>query len=175
MEELRSSEKLEGHSLKTSGDGTVTCQKCNLFSPSKICPTVDSLRSRPCSGKTMTKVSTQLQVLFSDDWPQDLRVAMKNLKHDEWQAISHNGRKIRFTSRGDLSHVPEPFEFPLLLQPIPHEQLEHEALLERLRLEEALLEEQLRLVALEKHHLNATIPASSTRAPWESHLVPTCL
>ena len=49
---------------------------------------------------------------------------------------------------GGLSDCPEPHEFPLLLQPVTHEQLMEE--LEELHLQEELLSAQLQLVELEK-------------------------
>ena len=83
------------------------------------------------------------------------RIGLKNFKSlqrtwilKNWQAMAHSGRKFRIGPNARLSESPEPHEFPLLLEPVTHEQLLEE--LEELQLQEELLREQLQLVELEK-------------------------
>ena len=82
------------------------------------------------------------------NWPQELQILAKNLDIENWQAMAHSGRKFRIGPNARLSESPEPHEFPLLLEPVTHEQLLEE--LEELQLQEELLREQLQLVELEK-------------------------
>lgn len=124
---------------------------------------MDCLCSRPCAGATSKEEASQrMQVLYSDNWPQDLRVVMKNLKEfQEWQVVSHCGRSFRFGASGELSAIPEPFEFPLILQPLSEQELMKD--LEMFKLEEALLEEQMLLLELEAQQsaVDAVVPSSS--------------
>lgn len=146
---------------------------------------MENFLSRPCSGVAVDGTSNdelKFQILFSEDWPTELQTLMKNLQLEEWHAMSHTGKEYRFASNGELSEIPEPHDFPLLLQPISAEQLQAELDLmlleadlavEQLRLEELEYEQQQELDALDeatKSHLNSTVAASSAKAPSSCHL-----
>jgi hypothetical protein len=90
----------------------------------------------------------KVQILYSKNWLDELELLAKNMDVDHWQIIAHSGKTFRLSGNGSLSELPEPHEFPLLLEPLTQEQLRDE--LEELKLEEELLEEQLRLLELEK-------------------------
>ena len=143
--ELPSTEKLERHQVVGGPNGTGQCKKCQLSYPSALCPTMEVLISRPCMGYS---TSGKVQILYSKNWPQELQILAKNLDIENWQAMAHSGRKFRIGPNARLSESPEPHEFPLLLEPVTHEQLLEE--LEELQLQEELLREQLQLVELEK-------------------------
>ena len=82
---------------------------------------------------------------------------MENTSVLDWQVVAHSGKMFRFGADGGLTDLPEPHEFPLLLQPIPHHQLLIE--LEQLQLEEELLVEQLKLLEQQKL-VNAAIASA---------------
>ena len=129
-------------------NGTGHCKKCELSYPSALCPTLAVLISRPCMGYSKSATNEKVQILYSKNWSEELASLAKNLDVENWQAIAHSGRKFRFGPNACLGECPEPHEFPLLLEPVTHEQLMEE--LEELQLQEELLREQLHLVELEK-------------------------
>lgn len=142
-DDLPSSEKIQKHQLVEIAGGGSRCKKCNLMCPSKLCPSLDILLSRPC----MESGEQKIQLLFSKNWPDELKTLLKNLCVEEWRVVAHSGKRFTCLGNGELSDVPDPHEFPLLLEPIPTNELAAE--LEQLRLEEELLQEQLTLLELE--------------------------
>lgn len=142
-DDLPSTEKIRKHQIVEIAGGGNQCKKCQLMCPSKICPTLDVLLSRPCTESGGQKI----QLIFSKNWPDELKTIMTNLNVEEWRVVAHSGKTLTCLGNGELTSVPEPHEFPLLLEPIPTEELAAE--LEQLRLEEELLQEQINLLELE--------------------------
>ena len=138
---MPSSEKVQKHKIELLQDGVYMCKTCALSCPSPLCPSINVLLSRPCTKKANTQ---KIQILWTNDWLQEIAFLAKNMDISEWQIHAHSGKKIRFGDNAKLSSIPEPHEFPLLLEPIPKEELAIE--LERLQLEEGMLQEQLRLL-----------------------------
>ena len=164
-----SAEKLQKHAVALLEDGTGTCRKCGLFAPSRLCPNIQSLLSRPCTGQDDGK-DLKFQILFSNDWLEEFQSLVKNLKFDEWQVMAHSGKSFRFLGNGKLSEIPEPCDFPLMLQPIPAEQLQAE--LELALLEVDLLNEQLQLEELEYALHFEEVTAEPTKKLEQNNIMP---
>ena len=119
----------------------------------------------------MQNLENKLQILYSNSWPEDVAKRMHNMNCEDWHVVTHSGKTIRLSGGGRLSKIPEPYDFPLLLEPLPEDEIRKEKEeLERLQLEEDLLQQQLYLLELEEEEkqasfLNSTIPASSNKAP----------
>ncbi len=151
------------------------------------------LQSQPCKTKTVPpkveievpKKNTKTEITFSPDWLHQVQEAFLSSPSKNWQIVSKQGVKIRacFGDDGgvEFSNVPTELEFPIVVEPVPDEDIHQEQLeqiqkeeLLQLQLEEDLLAEMVHLAELvsledmkeaQKSSLNSAIPASSALAP----------